>query len=60
MGRVVRAVWRGQAATEYLVCVAALAAALLLPVVDGASIATLLARRISQAIHGFYLLIAFA
>jgi hypothetical protein len=51
---------RGQAASEYLVCAALLAAVLFLPVLEGASVSSLLARRLTQFFHGFHALLALA
>jgi hypothetical protein len=50
----------GQAAIEFLLCAAVLAAALLLPFIEQQSVASLLAHRVVDCIRGFYLLIALA
>jgi hypothetical protein len=50
----------GQAAVEFLLCAAMLAAALLLPLVEQQSVASSLAHRVVDCIRGFYLLIALA
>jgi hypothetical protein len=50
----------GQAAIEFLLCAAILAGALLLPLIEQQSVASLLARRVVDCIRGFYLLIALA
>lgn len=51
---------RGQAAVEFLLCAAVLTAALLLPLFEHRSVASLLAHRLAECIRGFYLLIALA
>lgn len=49
---------RGQVVTEYLLCVALLAAALFAPVVEGRSAAAYLAHEIVSWFHGLYALLA--
>lgn len=49
---------RGHAAVEYLLAVAVVVTALCVPWVDGLSISSLLARRIVDAMHGLFLLVA--
>jgi hypothetical protein len=51
---------RGQAATEFLLCAGLLVAVLFLPLVEGTSVASLLARRMADFLHGFYALMALA
>jgi Flp pilus assembly pilin Flp len=48
----------GQAAVEYLLCAGLVAAALLLPVIEGHSAAGLLAKRLSEWFQGFSALLA--
>jgi len=48
----------GQAATEFLLCVAVLAAALFAPVVEGRSPVSYLAHQIVGWMHGLYELLA--
>jgi hypothetical protein len=45
---------RGQAAVEFTVCAALLAAALFAPVIDGTSVTTYLARQLVAWFHGLY------
>ena len=51
---------RGQAMVEYAVCTGLLVAALLLPVVDGESVATAVASALAQSFRAFSALIALA
>ena len=50
----------GQSAAEFLLCVAVLAGVLFVPFIEGASVSTLLARRMKDFVHGFYALLALA
>lgn len=45
---------RGQAAVEFALCAALLAAALFVPVVDGTSVTVYLARQLVAWFHGLY------
>jgi hypothetical protein len=44
----------GQAAVEFAVCAAVLAAALFAPVIEGTSVAVYLARQLVDWFHGLY------
>lgn len=49
---------RGQAAAEFLLCVAMLVVALFAPLVEGRSVVTYLARQLVAWFHGLYELLA--
>jgi hypothetical protein len=48
----------GQAVVEYLICAGIVAAVLLLPVIEGHSVAGVLASRLSEWFQGFSALLA--
>jgi hypothetical protein len=58
VGAAVTGCLRGQAAPEFVLITSLLAAALFLPWFDGVSASTLLTRRIAEAFHGLFFLIA--